>query len=558
MDFNHTEYILRSNHRIQNYFLSRHKLAKQCELRKLNHTSDNGSRVLYPYSEWGILEYMERLGFKPLYYLDKLINDFPLHRSHQKISELKAEILKFNQNSFNSDDVKDKRVCELFHRYTVILIYYAQKIRDYEKVKNTGYNKAIREMWGKKFDDFYKRWLPLIIQIEDYYIPSVTGIIADESEFAETIKPTADVLKSLNITIEELIEFRVQLSLAINSLSEVSDNILNLVQYQFKMKKEFKGKTLFAIDFIEISNMIRYFLADLTGERQPLDDEIFDGRKGEWKKQYFDRLPEPHDLDLLQFTLNRLNLKPTPRLTLVCEDIAEREFFNEIYSGKLLNRHALGINLMYLGGGGREFNNLRDYIVKSLVPDLMQGNLGSDENDKNIALLKYNPTPIIFLYDKDNKTKQQISQKHSGIKNSVKDQIIKYISPNSQSLERLDAYLEAGFSYYIQDPDLEFNYLDTSQLTTFCNLMISKDNNNEDLITEGDILRLKGSPRNSGSQLIDLLESRGHFTNKPKFAKNMGAYIAELVKSGISIERLDDLEKMMFDKIVSFSRVDMM
>ncbi len=108
---------------------------------------------------------MERLGFKPLYYLDKLINDFPIHRSHQKISELKAEILNFNQNSFNSDDVKDKRVCELFHRYTVILIYYAQKIRDFGKVKKNGYNKIIREMWTKKFDNFYKRWLPLLIQI---------------------------------------------------------------------------------------------------------------------------------------------------------------------------------------------------------------------------------------------------------------------------------------------------------------------------------------------------------------------------------------------------------
>jgi hypothetical protein len=184
------------------------------------------------------------------------------------------------------------------HRLTVPQIF------DEERLKRIREN--MKKFWGSQKDwvDFVTkrvnrdlRFLPFLISIEDVYLPPIRsnfiGILgASDSGFEiwRSLRSNFDPKKALSefdLTVEQIENWRTQIAAETRSRDPLRNWYLLVRHVSYHKRQKLTGGALFAQDCYEIIEVLGRFLEDLTGKPQYGPDDLFDGRRGEWKKDFY-------------------------------------------------------------------------------------------------------------------------------------------------------------------------------------------------------------------------------------------------------------------------------
>lgn len=145
--------------------------------------------------------------------------------------------------------------------------------------------------------------------------------------------------------------------------------------------KKLKGDALTAQLYYSIIRMIAFFLYDLTGEKTEEPDTVFDGRKGEWKKNIysdpFDYGTRKTQRGIIRFFVS----DPTTRLYLLVEGETEERVIEKIFAKLSVSMTDDGISVINCRGiANIEENKVREIIQTANQDHIAMYIIADNEN----------------------------------------------------------------------------------------------------------------------------------------------------------------------------------
>jgi hypothetical protein len=187
----------------------------------------------------------------------------------------------------------------------------------------------------------------------------------DWYKYRRELKPTS-LNHQLGITRQELKSYQNQLSTQACSIDPLENWHDLTIFTSLDKRKYLKGEAALAQHFYAMEMMLRFFYEDQFNER--LDAPYFSHLTD---IPYNNGIKNERDaLHFLEYTINRYNLNPQPRLVLVCEGETEEEQYPRIIKDILgYSLDILGIRIMNVKGVGQA--------------------VGDHTNDRHMALRRF-------------------------------------------------------------------------------------------------------------------------------------------------------------------------
>jgi hypothetical protein len=401
-----------------------------------------------------------------------------------------------------------KTIYTYYHPYQIILL---NKILFYKKISA---NTSLIKTELDKQDKFVR----LLLFVQNKYLPIITGYtyvdpLLDYDDIEENIKPK-EMVKRLNITIEEIKNFRRNVAVDGDSFDPLS-NWYAIVKYiKFDKRKKLKGKALFAQDYYIISDMLGYLLEDLTGEEQIETGSLSDTMKGEGKKRIYGKKLNYKDRDVLSKLLYDYGINPKPKTMLLVEGDTEEISLPIIFEAMNFDVHKYGVQIINLNGVDKQ---IREMLVQYLVPDIFNGHVYPFR------------TKIFIIADNEGRgyMKRLANDQNyeiDSIVESVFKLIRKKIKPNSEDI--IKDFLKKGIKIDRWKNNFEYdNFPNDEELS----IEINKHYNNTTNITKYDVEKL----RNGKGDLKKFIEKKtGKKFYKSTFGVQLSKKIAEEIKCG--------------------------
>lgn len=234
-----------------------------------------------------------------------------------------------------------------YHPYQILLIdkfldassinvtsVFLEEVTDFEKVFRNF--KKIHEMVKKSFlrsKPRLVRRIGLLLLLQNAYQPQCTKVFHPDPRDDESYKKWYEwrknkfsaktVLEKSGLTISEVKEWRDYLAGYAMFHDPLARwyRLVHLVSHQ--MKEKLKGKALLTQDYYVIVRMLNKFLEDLTGEKQLEPDDITDGLRGKWKKDYYGKEFDYEDTEIQRKIIEDYMTIPRSKVIILVEGDTE-------------------------------------------------------------------------------------------------------------------------------------------------------------------------------------------------------------------------------------------
>lgn len=296
----------------------------------------------------------------------------------------------------NKDGLKQEIIHSYYHPYQ---IYFLKEILNIQmKLSPFNFPQEDDDLLKnvRKWEEFLKKrletlgqdathdkFVELLIFIQNKYLPLVkqsghiivTGDIYDSmdniekwNELQEKIIPE-EIIRTLDLEAEEIKRYRESIGgqgLSIDPMERWYD-LIKYIKYDERQK--LKGKALLAQDFFIISDMLRLFLEDLTGNKQLETGSIFDSMQGRGKLRIYGKELNYIDRDVLIKILREFGINPKPRLVLIVEGYTEETAFPIIANSMDIPLDRFDIEIINIRGINKD---PRELLIYHSTPDIYQ------------------------------------------------------------------------------------------------------------------------------------------------------------------------------------------
>jgi len=250
---------------------------------------------LYNHLQDGLLVFPAKSNFKPWkeYNNGRKTTVLPFYHPYQAICV--NEIL--GALSFTNRDIPQLETNELVKRI--------EKLRRYYEIRRNILLKTLKE---------YQKIIHLLLLIQDRYLPFIRKRfrgrgMGDFDEFwnnwfewTQKFDPHA-IFRESGFTVEQIKKIRLRFAGQASFIDPLRKWYILIHHIPYSKREKLKGNALLAQDYYEIADMIGNFLTDLTGEKQLDSDDLFDGRHGSWKKDWYGREVNYKSREVLQKVL---------------------------------------------------------------------------------------------------------------------------------------------------------------------------------------------------------------------------------------------------------------
>ncbi len=231
-------------------------------------------------------------------------------------------------------------------------------------------------------DDAYLKIMILFLLIEDRYLPDLREYITypnpglrtdhfkDWYEWADTFDPEWAYHES-GYTIEEIKKIRQDFAIQGYQFIDPNSDWFLLIRHATReQRQKLKKEALLAWDYYEVVEMLGRFLKDLTGEYQPLVDDLVALGNVNWKKRLYGVAADQIDYDqgnVLPAVLRHFGLDPRVKVLFIVEGDSEVAFIEKWCEKRDVDFGFLSIRLVPLDGvGGLKNFRVRQYLRDAL------------------------------------------------------------------------------------------------------------------------------------------------------------------------------------------------
>ena len=388
--------------------------------------------------------------------------------------------------------------------------------------------KNLKKFWGSQKDwiDFvfkrvnrYLKFLPLLISIEDVYLPIIRsnfiGIIGQPDHGFQNWRMLRskfnpkEVLSKFSLTTEEIKNWRTQIAVETRFLDPLREWYLLVRYVAYGKRKKLRGNALFAQDYYEIIEMLGLFLQELTGEPQYGSDDLFDPRHGEWKKRVYGAEVDFVNRDVLRKIVYEYGLDYDYKMLFFVEGDTEFHAIRIIADAMGISFANLGIRLEKLGG----FSEIAPKRIEKLLQYAQKENM------------------IAYI----------IIDNHQSSKKFVNELIIRKDLPVEKDRVR------------IWDVDFEEDNFSIDELIEAIMRLANKREVSIKLATELIKERRSHTPKiGIADMLVALCEEQNFILSKADLGEELGLMVAERIESGkVGTTKIEDELIAIVEKIRS-------
>jgi len=244
------------------------------------------------------------------------------------------------------------------------------------------------QSWQKKVDErtrsfeqsgkviaFYKL-LKLLLLLQEYYLPGirkrlVTSVDGDQQWYDWRWKlDLIEVLENSELDIDELKKWQDRVAFEAQRIDPLRDWYLLIRHASYEKKQKLKGAALLAQSFYEISEMLRHFIFDTTGEELPTEDNLSrypsEAERYWTKKQYGVEKITYKDLSVLRRILREFDLDPQYKVYWFVEGPTEEHFISRFAESAGIDLEGYGIKLINMGGADKFVPKQLDRFLRDL------------------------------------------------------------------------------------------------------------------------------------------------------------------------------------------------
>lgn len=185
-------------------------------------------------------------------------------------------------------------------------------------------------------------------------------------EWTEKFDPHA-ILNESGFGIEQIKKRRLHFAAQAAFIDPLRSWYILVHHIPYSKREKLKGDALLAQDCYEITEMLGRFLTDLTGEKQLGADDLLDGRRGKWKKEWYGREVDYKSREVLQKVLTEYGINPQDRLLLIVEGPTEYEAVPRIAQAMGFGLGLLRIRILPLGGAGEIVRKRSEKLLEYLA-----------------------------------------------------------------------------------------------------------------------------------------------------------------------------------------------
>ena len=314
---------------------------------------------LYDYFKEGLIIFPSKSNFKPWKeYKDGYEETvLPFYHPYQAICV--KEILNMTRLTING-------VPELENNETLRRM---EKLRKFDEIRRRSLFKRLIE---------YQKFIHLLLLIQDRYLPLIRrrfsgrgGVDFDEFwnkwfEWTQEFDPHT-VLRESGFTADQIKKWRIRFAAQAGFIDPLRRWYILVHHIPYSKRENLRRDALLAQDYYEIADMLGRFLTDLTGKKQLDADDLLDGRRGRWKREWYGREVDYKSREVLQKVLTEYGINPQDRLLLIVEGPTEYEAIPKIAEAMGINFDQLGIRILPLKGAGetakRRIEKLLEYLA---------------------------------------------------------------------------------------------------------------------------------------------------------------------------------------------------
>jgi hypothetical protein len=209
---------------------------------------------------------------------------------------------------------------------------------------------------------FYKV-LKLLLVLQEYYLPGIRRrLVTSMGENQQWYDwrwqlNLTEILENSELNIDELKKWQDHAALEAQRVDPLRDWYLLIRHASYEKKQKLKGAPLLAQSFYEISEMLRHFIFDTTGEELPAEDNLSrypsEAERYWTKKRYGVEEITYKDRSVLRRILREFDLDPQYKVYWFIEGDTEEHFIERFAKSAGIDLEGYGIKLINMKGADK-------------------------------------------------------------------------------------------------------------------------------------------------------------------------------------------------------------